>query len=160
MFMVLENIAELAKGGALVLGGVAVGYLSSYIPKNFRPIGYVGAVGIGAFGLYSIYKAFRGEEPGEPALPGEAYPIEFLSPIPGEVWSWSIWHTTEVRVWNNYNVKKRVYVGLSYIEDETGIIFDYDVRTLDIDPGLSAEAKWSFYGRPDKLQKTGVIFLS
>ena len=157
--MVLENIAEFAKGGAFVLGGVGVIYLSKYLPENIRPIGYVGAAGLGAFGLYSIYKAFRGEEPGEPPQPGEEYPMQFISPTPGEVWSWSIWHTTEVRVWNNYNVRKRVYVGLSYIEDETGIVFDYDVRTIDIDPGLSAEAKWRFYGRPDKKQKSGLFWV-
>ena len=142
-----EDISKFALGGAFILGGVGVAYLSKYIPENFRPVGYAGAFGLGGWGAYQIYKAFK-EEESEPALPTDRFPIVITDPSPGEEWSQYMWHTVNVQVSNPYNVSKKVFVGMSFIHDETWQIYDYDVKQISIPKNSMEELSWTLFGTP------------
>lgn len=142
-----EDIAKFAYGGAFILGGVGVVYLSKYIPKEYRAVGYAGAFGLGAYGAYSLYKAFK-EELGEPALPDENYPILITDPTPNEEWGKFFWHTVNVNVQNPYNVSKKVFIGMSFIHVETWQVYDYPIKVINISPNSIEELSWTLFGTP------------
>ena len=144
--MVFEDIAKFAKGGAFVVGGVGVAYLSKYIPENFRPIGYIGAAGLGAYGLYSIYKAFK-EEKGEKPPSDLTFPIVITSPRPGERWSMLLPHSVRVEVSNPYNTIYKIFIGMSMIH-ESGEVFDFPIQSFDIEPGEIKKLRFLMSGSP------------
>jgi len=147
-----ENIGKIAYGGAFCLGGVGVAYLSKrYLPKKWKPAGYIGAVGLGAYGLYSIYKAFvKEKEPGNPATPDLNFPLIITNPYAGEEWSTIFTHLVKYEIVNNYNTKYRVYAGMSLIHDETGEIWDAPIIPVDVEANDATEVKWrigAYFGR-------------
>ncbi len=143
-----DTISGFAYGIAFIGAAAGVGYVTAtYVPKKFKPIGYIAAIGLGSYGAYSIYKKTK-EEEGEPALPGETYPIVITDPTPGEEWSRILPHTVNVQVSNPYNVKKRIFVGMSMIHDETGEVFDFKILSGDIESGETIKTFWWMYGSP------------
>ena len=144
---IFEDISKFAKGGAIVLGGVAVGYLSKYIPKPYKTAGYVGATGLGAYGLWTIYKAFKKEEPIKPP-PDLQFPIVITDPYDGERWSTLLPHNVNVEVNNPYNQTFKLFVGMSMIHTETGEVFDFPIKSFTIEPTEVKKLSWYVYGSP------------
>lgn len=144
-----DQIAGYAYGVAFIGAGVGVGYATiKYVPKKFKPVGYIAAIGLGSYGAYSIYKKTK-EEEGEPAQPDEIYPITITSPTPGEEWSKLKWHRIKVQVNNPYGVAKKVFIGMSMIEDATGNVYDFPVEELSISANSIKETKWWLLGTPN-----------
>ena len=146
--MVLD-IGKLAYGGAFVLGGVGVGYVSGkFLPEKFRPIGTIAALGLGIYGLYSVYQAFTEEEAEVPTA-DLSFPISITDPTPGEKWSTLLPHTVNVEVHNPYPKRYALFIGMSLMHDETGTVYDYPIKEIKIDPNEIKGVVWwvtDYYG--------------
>lgn len=153
-----EDISKFALGGAFILGGVGVAYLSKYIPQQYRPVGYASAFVAGGWGAYKIYQAFK-EEASEPALPTDRFPIVITDPSPNEEWSKFMWHSVNVQVSNPYAVQKRVFVGMSFIHDETWVVYDYPIKEINIPPNSMEKLSWTLYGTPHGDGPTGLYWV-
>lgn len=144
-----DKISGYMYGIAFIGAAAGIGYATiKYIPKKFKPVGYIAAIGIGSYGAYSIYQKTK-EEKAEPALPTDRFPMEIISPYPGEEWSKLKWHRIKVQVYNPYNTAKRVFAGMSMIEDMTGKIYDFEIKPLFIEPKSFGETKWWLLGTPN-----------
>ncbi len=143
--------SKLAYGGAFVIGGAGVGYLSKkFIPEKWRPAGYVGALGFGAYGLYSIYKAFK-EGEGEKPPSNLVFPMDITDPEVGEKWSVYLPHTIDVNVSNPYDKNYNLFAGCSLIKDSTGEVCDFPIVPFTIKANSLKEVHWWFGGAPCQL---------
>lgn len=137
-----DKISGYAYGIAFIGAGVGVGYATAkWMPQKFKPVGYIVAIGLGSYGSYSIYQKTK-EEEAEPAQPDDRFPIVITDPTKGEEWSWYWPHSVNVQVNNPYSVAKKVHVGLSFIEDRTGLVIDFPVKSLSINKNSTKKLSW------------------
>jgi len=146
-----ETISSLALGGGLLIGAGGVAYLTRYIPKQYKPIGYIGALGLGVGGAYALYKGFT-EKEFEKAKSTDKFPIYITDPSLWEEWSIFLPHSVNVQVNNPYDAPKKVYVGMSMISDETGQVTDFPLEPVELKAGETKKLSWwhihSTIGKP------------
>ena len=145
-----DNFGEILKGFGLIAGGAGVAYLTKkVVPKQYSVVGYAGAGILAGIGAYNLYKGFT-TPPAQDAEEGETYSISITSPShEGEKWSAFLPHTISAQVSNNYEERKKVYMGMSMLSDQTGDWFDFPVKAIEINSKDMENVSWTFYGTPN-----------